>query len=105
MVDFSWRAWTVFFVLGLAMMAGTANGDEHAGIPAPYALSPTVVASHDFYPERAYLDEMAPPPRIHDKRRIRLRYDRAIEMGQTKMLLRLKASPKPSKLVRFELRF
>ncbi len=104
MANFFWRAWTVFFVLVLAT-AGTASGDEHAAIPAAYAPRPAVVASHDFYRERAYLDEMSPRPRIHDKRRIRLRYDRAIEMGQTKMLLRLKASPKPRKLVRFELRF
>ena len=105
MVDFFWRAWTVFFVLGL-VVAGTASADEHAtGLPVGYAPREVVVASQAFYPERAYLDEMAPRPRIHDKRRIRLRYDRAIEMGQTKMLLRLKASPKPRKLVRFELRF
>ena len=105
MVEFFWRAWTGFFVLGLAV-AGTASADEHAtGIPAAYAPRQAVVASQVFYPKRAYLDEIAPRPRIHDKRRIRLRYDRAIEMGQIKMLLRLKASPKPRKLVRFELRF
>ena len=104
MVDLFWRAWTVFFVSGLVAV-GTASGDEHAGIPDAYAPRQTVLASHVFYPERAYLDEMAPRPRIQDKRRIRLRYDRAIAMGQTKMLLRLKASPKPTKLVRFELRF
>lgn len=105
MVGFFWRVWTGFFVLALAA-AGTANaGDQATGIPAAYAPTAALVANHHFYPERAYLDEIAPPPRMQDKRRIRLRYDRPIEMGQTKMLLRLKASPKPRKLVRVELRF
>lgn len=102
MACFIRRAWIGVFVLALAP-AGVADADQPVpAIPAQYALRDLQVPN---YPPRSYLDELAPPPRLQDKRRIKLRYDRPIEMGQTKMLLRLKASPKPSKLVRFELRF
>ena len=56
-------------------------------------------------PQRNYLNDLSPLPRIQDKRRIKIRYDHVIEMGQTRIILRLKASPKPRKIVQIELRF
>jgi len=48
---------------------------------------------------------LVPAARIQDKRRIKIRYDHPIRMGQTKMVLRFRASPKPRKIVRFEVKF
>ena len=95
------------YVIVVIAMAGTAAnaGDYTTRIPDSYTLRESLVANHYFYPRRAYLDELPSPLRIQDKRRIRIRYDHVIEMGQTKIYLRLKAKPKPRKIVQIELRF
>ena len=91
------------FVLALA---GTANaGDYTTRIPDSYTLRESLVANQYIYPRRAYLDELSSPPRIQDRRRIRIRYNHIIELGNTKIHLHIKATPKPRKIVQIELRF
>jgi len=105
MAKFFGQAWTYLWVLALAA-AGTASAGEQPDL-ARVDVAPVVAqtSSLHFYPQRAYLDDFPRPARIQDRRRIRLRYDRPLELGQTKIILRLKASPKPRKLVGVELRF
>ena len=90
----------LFLALGLAASAAAEPLASPAwmALDAQYALAPA-------YPSRTYLDDLAPPPRIQDKRRVKLRYDHPVQLGQTKMVLRFRASPKPRKMVRFEVRF
>lgn len=90
----------IVLALGLAASAAAEPPAPRAWmeLDAQYAWTPA-------YPSRTYLDDLAPPPRIQDKRRVKLRYEHPVRLGQTKMVLRFRASPKPRKIVRFEVRF
>lgn len=88
------------------MSATRANAGNYVTIiPNEYAFHNPLVKNHHIYLKRDYLNELPPPSRIQDKRRIRIRYNHIIEMGQTKIHLRLKATPKPRKFVQIELHF
>jgi len=103
MVGIVTRAWIGGFVLTLAL-SGTAFSDglERSAFPLDFDLAYEPAPD---YPSRSYLDDLVPATRMQDKRRIKIRYDHPIRMGQTKMVLRFRASPKPRKIVRFEVKF
>ncbi len=103
MVGVITRAWIGGLVLMLAL-PGAAFSDDPEPSAFPLGFDIAYEPAPD-YPSRLYLDRLAPASRIQDKRRIKIRYDHPIRMGQTKMVLRLRASPKPRKLVRFEVKF
>jgi hypothetical protein len=86
--------------LGLLLAPAAVAFDPTPALPTEYD-----VAAPPELPRRAYLDQLAPSPRIQDQRRIRLRYERPIAVGKTQMLLRVKASPKPRRLLGVEVRF